>query len=78
MTVEIGEDERAALTAVYRRLLDDEWAARSLEWSVDVSVARAKMVGMDTALGILGLAFEVAPGHVTVELTEVAHGGDEA
>lgn len=78
MTVRIGENERVALTAVYRRLLDDEWAARSLEWSIDVTVARAKMDGMETALGILGLAFEVAPGHVTVELVEVAHGGDEA
>ncbi len=78
MTVEIGVDERVALTAIYRRLLDEAWAAADWDWPEDERVARAKMDGMDAVLGILGLAFEVAPGHVTVELVEVGHGGDEA
>ena len=78
MTVEIGVDERVALTAIYRRLLDESWAAAESDWWEDERVARAKMDGMDIVLAILGLAFEVEPGHVTVELVEVSHGGEEA
>lgn len=70
MTIEIGEDERVALAAIYHRHLDEEWTARSCDWYEDEQVAHAKLEAMEAVLGILGLVFEVEYGRTKVELVE--------
>lgn len=78
MTVEIDEDVRMSLEAIYTRLLDEARMSTDLGWVEISRVAKGKIEMLDTVFGMLGFAFVEVPGRVTVELVEVEHGGDEA
>lgn len=71
MTVEIGEDERAALEAIYGRLLGEAWMVTDCGLVEIGRVAKGKIEMLDTVLGMLGFAFVEVPGRSGVELVEV-------